>query len=84
MAGLPTSRVSQAFETRLADLVCRLHRSKGVRYSVHELEQLAMAIVKAGDSFYVRRVLQMFERNEIGFAKTLYRLRSGSPRLPHS
>jgi hypothetical protein len=52
-------------ETRLAELFSRARASSTERWTTRQAHELACALVIAGSSFYVRRVLQQLERGEI-------------------
>jgi hypothetical protein len=45
-----------------------------MRWTVREMHALAHAIVAAGDSFYLRRLLRRLERRELALAEVLARL----------
>jgi hypothetical protein len=69
-------------ETLLASARGRHRLWQMESWTVAEMHELARAIVAAGDSFYVRRVLQRLERGELKLCDALRALRSS--RLPPS
>lgn len=59
---------TRSSETRLAELLARTHASRVHVWSARQTRELACAVIVAGDTFHVRRVLQRLERGELDVA----------------
>ena len=73
---IATQYCTKSSETRLAERVGSLCASSGERWTVEQMHELACAIVAAGDTFYVRRLLQRLERGEVDMSRVLRELRT--------
>lgn len=60
-----TQKRTQSLETRLAERFGSLYRSRMARWTEGERYALADAVLAAGDTFVIRRLLVRLERGEL-------------------